>query len=258
MFNFFLSDAECFDIIDSNLVIASFKGKVLLGKTTGVMENKEYFLKHGTIKFDQASFPFLARALKEAKQCYESGDDTKSFTMDLRAKDSNTLYKVVASFNPTEQSLKPMLTILYHWNWSMDQWFDKYVKMGKAQEMSPDTEPWVTTKMSCLITKESLDAILLVIEKHMQATYIDISRYLLPTKLPDFIKFGWQEMGQEVEQQLLNYGMTKVKPKTRFLEKVIGAMVEKKLDDHLILQRLRNEMEGKVPLVFALFTLHCH
>ena len=256
--NYLLRYAECYDFIDTgNQAIGAFLGEILIGQVGVGKQNEEGFDKDRSVIIKQAEFPYLVRALKEAKQCYETGGD-KTFTMDVREPNKrDTLYKVCASFNRMDQHSEPRLNIRYRWNWAKDRNFHERVKLGIANEMTNEAEPWVWTKRGAVISEEALDAILLLIEKYMHATYIE-SNNLLSTKLPPLIKFGLKEMSQEVNQQLVTYDMTKLKPKTEFLEKVLSAMViaEKNSNEQLILQQLREKMLGKVPLVFALFILH--
>ena len=256
--NYLLRYAECYDFIDNNLVIGAYLGEILIGQVSVGKQNEEGFDKHRSVIIKQSEFPYFVRSLKEAKHCYSAKEANKTFVMDLQEPNRrDTLYKVCASFNRMDESSDYRFNIRYRWNWAKDRVFHERVKMGIANEITNESEPWLWTKRGCVISEENLDAILLLIEKYMHSTFIE-STNLLPTKMPQFIKFGLQEMGHEVGQQLVTYDMTKLKPKTEFLEKILAAMVvaEKNSNEQLILQQLRDKMLGKVPLVFALFILH--
>ena len=119
--DYLLRYAEAHSFLDENLAIGAYIGKLVLGPIGTGSRSESLFSKDKVLVFTQNQLPYLAKALKIAKWCYEE-EDGQPFVMDIKEPTKREgLRKITASFGSIDDTTDPRLNIRRRWNWASDK-----------------------------------------------------------------------------------------------------------------------------------------
>ena len=257
--DYILKHSTFHNILDNDIVAASFTGRLIIGPTTLNDASEMVFEPYRSITILPSNYFKFIESIKKAKMYFSEKSD-EHFEMDLMSnKNSAPRFKLTASFGKWNEHDQSLFQIRQKWNFTKDKDFNENVELGLVDEIV-QADPYRWTKRGVIFSVLSLDEILMFAEKYLMETFPDLQNDVgLAKKVSQFVAHATTDFKEEIVGQLEKYEHLRLKDKKDMIERVLMSLVKKDnrfAEDEFQIKHYRQKLVAQHQLLYALFNIY--